>query len=63
MFQVQAARIFFTLIRTQLFGIEPHDPIAFMASTLLLLVMAFVAVYLPAHRASRIDPMVALRWE
>jgi predicted permease len=51
------------LIRTQLFGIEPHDPIAFAASTLLLLVMAFVAAYLPACRASRIEPIVALRWE
>jgi putative ABC transport system permease protein len=51
------------LIRTQLFGITPSDPLTFGLVTLVLAVVAIVACYLPARRASRVDPMVALRVE
>jgi putative ABC transport system permease protein len=51
------------LVRTQLYGIEPHDPLAFAGAISLLLAMAFLAAYLPARRASRIDPLAALRHE
>jgi predicted permease len=51
------------LIRSQLFGVEPHDPLALTGATLLLLTIACAAAYLPAHRASRIDPLRALRHE
>jgi len=50
-------------IRTLLVGVEPHDPIALATSMVLLLVMAFAAAFLPAHRASRVEPVVALRCE
>jgi predicted permease len=51
------------LAKSQIFGIEPHDPLALAGATGLLLAMAFVAVYLPARHASRIDPLSALRHE
>jgi putative ABC transport system permease protein len=44
-----------------LYGVEPSDPLTFAAVATLLLVAATVATYLPARRASRIDPMIALR--
>jgi ABC-type antimicrobial peptide transport system permease subunit len=48
---------------TFLFEIEPRDPLVFAGVPLLLTVVAFVAVYLPAWRASQVDPIVALRYE
>jgi predicted permease len=49
------------LIASLLFGTQPTDPPTFMAMVVLLMLVAFFAGYLPARRASRIDPMIALR--
>jgi predicted permease len=49
------------LVQSQLFGVQSHDPAALAGATALLLTMAFAAAYLPARRASRIDPLTALR--
>jgi ABC-type antimicrobial peptide transport system permease subunit len=46
-----------------LYGVEPTDPFTFAAVATLLLAVAFIASYLPASRASRTDPLVALRFE
>jgi ABC-type antimicrobial peptide transport system permease subunit len=46
-----------------LYGIAPVDPVTFMTVALLLMVVAGVAGFIPAWRASRVDPMVALRYQ
>jgi ABC-type lipoprotein release transport system permease subunit len=50
-------------IASQLYGISPQDPITMTLAAALLLIVALSAVYLPARRASRTDPMAALRQE
>jgi predicted permease len=51
------------LVATLLFGLSPTDALTIGAATVLMLIVSAVAGYLPARRASRVDPMVALRCE
>jgi putative ABC transport system permease protein len=51
------------LLRSQLFGVLPGDPLAYVAVSVLLSVVALVACYIPARRAAAVDPMVVLRQE
>jgi len=51
------------LMKDFLFGVEPGDPLTFSAIALLLIVVALLACWIPAQRATKVDPMIALRCE
>ena len=51
------------MVRSQLYGIQPNDALTIAAATLGIAFVALLAGYVPALRATRVDPMRALRWE
>ena len=51
------------LVSSFLYGLTPQDPLSIAAATLTLMAVTAVAGYIPARRATRVDPMVALRYE
>jgi predicted permease len=60
---VPAAWVASRLISSMLYGLTPHDPATIVGAALLMLAIAGLAAFLPARRATKIDPMVALRYE
>ena len=51
------------LISSVIYGVTPYDPVTFVTVAILLVLVAAIACYIPARRAMKVDPMVALRYE
>ncbi|MGH9865856.1 MAG: FtsX-like permease family protein, partial [Candidatus Acidiferrales bacterium] len=62
-FGVAAGFVVARTIRGMLYGVTPNDPLTFAFAACLMLLVAAIAAFLPAYRASKADPMVALRFE
>jgi putative ABC transport system permease protein len=62
-FGVAGAFALTRLLRSLLFEVGPDDPLTFVLVSLLLAAVAFIACFVPARRATQVDPLIALRYE
>ena len=60
---IAGALAFTRLFSATLYGVSATDPVTFVAAPVLLILVALLAGYVPARRASRVEPMTALRHE
>jgi ABC-type antimicrobial peptide transport system permease subunit len=58
-----ASFLFLRLLSSQVFGIKTYDPITLIGVVILLAIVGLAACYLPSLRATRVDPLVSLRYE
>jgi ABC-type antimicrobial peptide transport system permease subunit len=60
---IAAALVLTQFLASRLYGVKPADPLTFIAVSLILIAVTLAACYIPARRAAKVDPMVALRNE
>jgi putative ABC transport system permease protein len=58
-----AAYLSMRALASMLYGVDPHDPLIFAVIAVSLFVVVVMASYIPARRATRVDPLIALRHE
>jgi ABC-type antimicrobial peptide transport system permease subunit len=60
---IGAAILLTRFMASMLFGVRPVDPVTFVSAPLLMILVALCASFIPAHRAAKVDPGIALRYE